>query len=130
MSQDHLRQSIGSVLDNYAGEVVAAYLFGSMAAGGEGPMSDVDIAVLCSGRVRSQFDLKMRLHADLCRVLKRNDIDLIVLNSSSNLVLQEEIVRNGLLIFDGDTEAREEYEVRAIHSGIDFRSQRRMAAGF
>lgn len=117
-------------MSEYRAEVTAGYLFGSVAGGEVGALSDIDIAVLSSGRrEESEGDLRFRLYADLCRALQRNDIDLVILNTASNLVLKDEIVRNGILVHESDAEAREEFEVRVIHSCIDFKRQRRRTVG-
>lgn len=123
-------QMVQPVLNKHADALVAAYLFGSAATKETTPLSDIDIAVLFKTPAReNRADLRFGLFADLSRALRRNDIDLIVLNTSSNLLLQEEIVRNGVLLYERDAVAREDYECRVLHMSIDFRGQRRWAMG-
>lgn len=131
VKRDATLKTIATVLEGYGDAVAAAYLFGSTAKGAAGPLGDVDVALLFSEQASgSLLDLRFRLHADLCRALKRNDIDLLVLNTASNLIIKDEIVRNGVVVFEGDREAREEFELRVIHSCIDFKAQRRKAVGY
>jgi hypothetical protein len=47
----------------------------------------------------------------------------------NNLILLDEIVRNGMLVFDGDTELREDFEARILHDCMDFRRQRLLTIG-
>jgi predicted nucleotidyltransferase len=131
VKRDAILKTIAAVLEGHGDAVAAAYLFGSTAKGDVGPLGDVDVAVLFSEQASaSLLDLKLRLHADLCRALKRNDVDLLILNTASNLIIKDEIVRNGVVIFEGNPEAREEFELRVIHLCIDFKTQRRKAVGY
>lgn len=131
VKRDAILKTIATVLEGYGDAVAAAYLFGSTAKGDAGPPGDVDVAVLFSAKSsRSLLDLRFRLHADLCRALKRNDIDLLVLNTAANLIIKDEIVRSGVVIFEGNPEDRETFELRVIHSCIDFKTQRRKAVGY
>ena len=121
--------TISIVLNKYEG-IAAAYLFGSQASGNATSQSDIDIAVLFSPETSHQAaTLRFKLYADLSKALQRNDIDLVILNTSRNTMLQEDIVRNGRIIIDRDAEYRFDYEWRALHEGIDFRQQRMMVMG-
>ena len=56
-------------------------------------LSDVDIAVfLQRGKGKSAFDIKLSLYAELCRVLNRNDIDIVLLNTTINVIHLDEII--------------------------------------
>ena len=126
----NLKSALQPVFEKYDGVLAAVYLFGSAARGETTSRSDLDIAVLfASGAGRFPAERQFALYADFSRVLRRNDIDLVVLNNSQNLILQEEILRHGVLIFEGNPAARAEYEQRTLHLGIDFRYQRAMAMG-
>ena len=74
-------------------------------------------------------DDELRLHAFLTRQLKTDKIDLLVLNRAKNLILLEEIVREGKVIYDRKPELRKIFEYKIIHSAIDFKLQRKMFAG-
>lgn len=117
-------------LRRYRYDIEAVYLFGSCAAGEVNPTSDVDIAILLkSGSVKQAARLRFALYADLSRLLHRNDIDLVILNTSRNLILQDTIVREGKLLYSADDEARITYEVRTMHMCIDFKQQRKRYVG-
>lgn len=93
-----LIETIRPVL-NACSDIVAAYLFGSAAAGLQRPGSDVDIAVLLAqGQpVRDRKTLLDRLLPPLCRVL-RGDVHILFLNDAS-LVAQAQVFRKGELIY-------------------------------
>jgi len=77
--------------------VTLAYLFGSQARRGATPLSDLDIAVyLANGASREE--LYLPLLAELRRLLKREDVDLIYLNDASPL-LGHRIIRDGCLLY-------------------------------
>jgi hypothetical protein len=69
------------------------------------------------------------LFAECSRALHRNDIDLIILNTVNNLILKDEIIRAGIVLYDGDTDTRVDYELKTLHQALDFRYQRQMAMG-
>ncbi len=127
---DHIRNKLQPVFEKHRSSLTAVYLFGSAAKGESTPLSDLDIAVLLRSDTNIiATSLRFNLFADISRELRRNDIDLVILNSSSNLILQDEIIREGLVIFETDAEARDRFEEKILHSSIDFRYQRKMAMG-
>jgi hypothetical protein len=67
--------------------VVSAYLFGSRAEGRAHRESDVDVGVLLDRRVyptkRERFEARLKLIGALGSCLKRDDVDLVVLNDAS-----------------------------------------------
>ena len=130
MDMEQLKIELTPVFSNFHKEIVAAYLFGSTAKGVVSRLSDIDIAVLLRNRdKKGGAILKFRLYADLCRKLKRNDIDLVLLDLSGNLILNDEIVRNGKLLYTTDDGVREDFELNVLHRNMDFRFQRRYAMG-
>lgn len=122
---ENIKESLFRVFEGYRDKIVFAYLFGSAAKNEMSPLSDIDIAVYLSG-VESEafFDIKLSLHADICRTLKRNDVDLLILNTVPNNILIADIIRHGVVIYETNREAREDYEVRKLHDAIDFKTHR------
>jgi predicted nucleotidyltransferase len=96
------------------GDIVAAYLFGSLAQGRAHPRSDVDIAILLA-RVPDEpggtTDRQLQLMGDLERFADR-EVDVVILNSAPPL-LQHQILLKGRLLYERDRLARAEFEVRA-----------------
>lgn len=87
--------------------VLAAYGFGSIARGEEHERSDVDIAVLLD---RSpSLSEELRLRAGLTRALRRDDVDLVILNHAPPL-LRYEVVGGGIRLVARDPEEVDRYE--------------------
>ena len=127
---DDIVRNTTRVLEKYERQVLFAYLFGSSARGESTPSSDVDLAVFFAGGTReAYFETRPSLYADLCRALKRNDVDVVVLNTAVNLVLLEEIVRTGVVLYDRGPEMRTVFELETLHRSLDFKSQRLAVLG-
>ena len=109
--------------------VVFAFLFGSLARGEETHLSDLDVAVYVAEPGTFSFYDKLELHGDCCRVLQRNDLDLIVLNQAKNIILLDEVMRDGMLIYSIDDDAVDNFQVKIIHQAIDFREHRKRSMG-
>lgn len=93
------------------GEVASAYLYGSEAENRAHRESDVDIGVLLSWDIRTRQEraaLRERMIADLVHLLRRNEVDLVILNDISP-ELGREIVTNGLRVFVADAQADHAY---------------------
>lgn len=83
-------------------EIVAAYLFGSVASGCMRPDSDIDIALLLDQEA-TPFDPKKvheRLTSSLSRVL-RGDVHLLILNDASYLA-RTQVFSKGELLYVRD----------------------------
>jgi len=110
-----MNEWMSSLLEYLASQpdVVAAYVFGSVAQGRARPQSDVDIAVLLTADLdeETRFDRRLRLGWEAERVIGR-PTDLVVLNDAPPL-LQHQVLKHGRLIFERDRAARVEFEVRA-----------------
>jgi len=94
-------------------DVVAGYVFGSMAQGRARASSDVDVAVLLSDSLDggTRFMRRLRLGAEVEDVIGCQT-DLVVLNDAPPL-LQHQVLKHGRLIFERDQAARVEFEVQA-----------------
>jgi len=97
--------------------VVLAYLFGSLARGNTGPLSDVDVAVKFSDQVRDRFGERLSIHDALCRHLGTDRIDLVDLDEASP-VLRFNVVRDGIVLKDTD-QLRVPFEVKAMAEYFD-----------
>ncbi|MFZ6006219.1 MAG: type VII toxin-antitoxin system MntA family adenylyltransferase antitoxin, partial [Nitrospirota bacterium] len=104
-----------------------AYLFGSFARGDEFPFSDIDIAVYLSGKASLADEL--RLYSIIGRELKHDNVDLLILNNTNNIILLDDIVRYGKVVCDRNPSLRESFELRVLHDAIDFKYQRKVFAG-
>ncbi|MEW6669377.1 MAG: nucleotidyltransferase domain-containing protein [Thermodesulfobacteriota bacterium] len=97
--------------------IVAAYLFGSVAAGRSKPSSDLDLAFLLSLPAADAFPLLSFISAleHLCRC----PVDVVVLNRAGE-VLKCQVRKSGRLIFERDPERRKVFQVRSRKSYEDF----------
>jgi len=119
------------VIEKHKNHILFAYLFASAAKDDLRPLGDIDIAIFCKGEKESYFDLKLAIHADICRVLKSNDIDVVILNTATNIMLLDEIIRYGIVLFDGDAKLRGGFVLlKILHQAIDFKEQRKAVVGF
>ncbi len=105
--------------------VKLAYMFGSQATGSTGRLSDHDFAVYLDGVNKdAMFDIRLKLMADLSRVLGTEAVDVIVLNAADAPELKYDIVSQGKLLF-----VREPYrllvEPRIYNEYFDFRDSLR-----
>jgi len=101
--------------------VVALYLFGSYARGAEGPLSDVDVAVLV--RSPSADDggrLALDLLGEVNRLLGTDEVSFVLLNEAP-LTLRYEVVRTGRVLVDNDRSARLAFETRTEDLYLDFK---------
>ena len=102
--------------------ITMAYLYGSTAKGQSTPLSDVDIAlVLIDDRVASSERLifELKIEEELARFCELNRADVRVINNSP-IMVQGEIVTNGILIYCTDDDARIEFECLTRSLYFDF----------
>ncbi|MEW6218596.1 MAG: nucleotidyltransferase domain-containing protein [Thermodesulfobacteriota bacterium] len=100
-------------------EVLAVYVFGSVAAGRERPGSDVDIAVLLqSARNLDRKALLDQWLPDLCRLLRR-DVDILVLNDASD-VARMQVFRRGRLVLAVDPGQLARFRMTSLVQYLDF----------
>ena len=125
-----IKETLAPVFAKVNLSIAVAYLFGSSAKGEAGPESDIDLAVLLRDPAgNAGLDLRLDLYADCCRALKRNDIDIVVLNTARNLFLLNDVVCSGVVLYEADAGFREEFEVKVRHDFIEFRDHRKKVMG-
>ena len=97
-------------------EVLAGYIFGSVASGRTRANSDIDIAVLIDGKVIRKDPLQYRLSlmADVGSALKRNDVDVVLMNEAPPPLAQN-IIAKGRLIFERSRSARVAFHVKTLN---------------
>ena len=84
----------------------------------------MDITVYLGKGACFSFEDSLHFQGDCCRVLKRNDVDVLVLNNTRNLLLLEEIIRNGQIIYNTDSKLLDDFELGTLHVACDFKLQR------
>lgn len=102
----------------------AIYLYGSFARDEQRPDSDIDLAVLLPyPRARAVGNLTMsQTQIDLAHVARR-DVDLVNVRLVTPL-LQTQATGRGQLIYEGDTNARMEFEMLALSMFQDVNQMR------
>ena len=101
-------------------ELDAAYLFGSVARDAAHPGSDVDIAVLPRTSRRGTLEsLQLDLEAELERALGRR-VQVVALHSAPPDLVHR-ILRDGILVHEGDRSRRIAFEVRARNEYFDLK---------
>lgn len=101
-------------------EVVAAYMFGSVALGEAGPLSDVDLAVFLSEDLSADERFRLRLEAtsEAAEVVG-DDVDLVVLNDAQHGLAFEAV--SGRRVFVRDLEATARFEAGVMARHLDRR---------
>lgn len=94
-------------------DVVAVYLFGSTVRGEATLRSDVDIAVLLDAPSDSPLEScnRQAILAEELRKIIGRPVDVVILNRAHPLLCHQ-VLREGRLIYERDTLARIEFEVR------------------
>lgn len=90
--------------------VKLAYLFGSVAEGKEGKLSDVDLAVFLDESLNKKeiLNLQLKLISELTSILKTDKVDLVIMNDAP-LLLKYNIIKHGrILKQDIETKVRVE----------------------
>jgi len=71
-------------------EIEVAYIFGSVAQGKENPLSDIDIAIIINPQQINEkmyrYGYKAEVLSDLIKLLKTNNVDLVILNEADILL--------------------------------------------
>ena len=102
-------------------DVIAAYLFGSVARGESRASSDVDIAVLLrDGKPATiaDFDRVFEMQEQLGALVRRN-VDIVAMNEAP-LDLLHRVLRDGVRVLDRDPLARMEFELQVRTQYFDF----------
>ena len=101
--------------------VKLAYLFGSVAEGKEGKLSDVDLAVFLDESLskKERFNLQLKLISELTSILKTDRIDLTVMNNAP-LLLKYNIIKHGKIL-KGDKETKIKVESGILSDYLDMK---------
>ncbi len=99
--------------------VILAYLFGSTVRGDTGRLSDVDIGVLLDEKLskKDRFDLELKIISEIATLIKKNKIDLIVLNEAP-LLLAHNVIKDGIILKSTETE-RVKFETKILSMYMD-----------
>jgi uncharacterized protein len=113
---NQLKTIVQKIVDEFP-SISVLYLFGSHASGEPGAASDLDIAVFTDGNENITMDLELGLFIQ--QQLNR-PVDVVILQKASP-VLQHEVLRNKIRMFEKDPVQRALMENKAFRSFIDAR---------
>ena len=101
--------------------VELAYLFGSVAEGNAGKLSDLDMAVFLDESLskKERFDLQLKLMSELTSILKTDKVDLTVMNNAP-LLLNYNIIKHGKILKE-DIETKIRVESRILSDYLDMK---------
>jgi len=97
--------------------IVVAYLFGSVAKGIVGGLSDVDVAVLLSKGYDLTLDYRLYLIDKLTEIIGR-ETDVVILNEVPPL-LRYEVIKCGKVLYCRDEGKRVAFEERTLDEYLD-----------
>lgn len=101
--------------------VAAAWVFGSVARGDARHDSDLDLAVLLRGEEQPGDATSLyAMTAALERFSPSGRVDVVVLGPQGP-VLRHRVLSEGVLVYDGDAEARMQFEERTIREYLDWK---------
>lgn len=111
---EELKKILPEIADRFP-SVSVLYLFGSHAAGTARARSDVDIAVFTDGSESPLMDLELAVLVE--KRLKR-PVDVVVMQKVSP-ILQHEVLRNKIRLFERNPSQRARLEVRSFRAYLD-----------
>ncbi len=119
MKQKEVIAKLKKFLEEFE-EVKLAYLFGSLAMGKTGKLSDIDIAVLLDDELtpKQRLEIEMELISRISKLLKTEKIDLVVMNEAP-LLLKYNIIKSGIVLKSADEALRIRKEAEIISRYLD-----------
>ena len=105
-------------------EIDVAYIFGSVTQGRTSSLSDIDIAVITdSQQIKEEtyrYGYKAEILTDLIKLLKTNDVDLVILNEV-NTLLKHRVLYFGKLIYSKNERKRIAFQTDTINKYNDYK---------
>lgn len=117
-SGNRIEQTLRELFAEQPDDIVAAYLFGSVARGTATSRSDVDVAVLFASTPPPTLEgLPLELEEQIAQRL-RMPTQVVVLNTAPADMIHR-VLRDGVLLVDRSPSARIRFEVRARNEYFD-----------
>lgn len=108
-----LKQQFDTFIHTYSVNLII--LFGSYSQGRQRPTSDFDIALRSSEDIRSN---KLILINELSEIFGK-DVDLVIIDKNTDLMLLNEMVTNGMCLYEKVSDSYIEFKIRIIRMYID-----------
>jgi len=113
--------------------ITVVYQFGSTVRDLEGPLSDLDIAILVDDeRAPSAIELlriELLLAYELQKQLTISEVDIVTLNRQ-RLSLQYSVLRTGRLIYEVDPKYRIRFTQKVVQAYLDFQPTLKLIGQF
>lgn len=103
-------------------EIRFAYLFGSVAKGTSGRLSDLDLAVFLDPSYdfsTNNYGYQSIMTAELSKLMAKK-IDLIILNNASTMI-KYQVIKNGILIYSRSKAEHRSFHEKTIQQYLDFK---------
>lgn len=105
-------------------EIRLGYLFGSQAQNRANPLSDIDLAILLRRRFKTTgrlypYGYTSHVLTDLMKLLKTNNVDLVILNDASYF-LRHQVIAGGKTLFVRNALDRIQFEADIMSRYPDF----------
>ena len=100
--------------------VLLLYLHGSHAKGAQGPLSDIDLAVLIEPDAARDRERRFEVFLALEEVCCRDDVDFVNMNTAGPII-KDRVVRSGRLVYARSDTVRIRFEAAAVKEALDFR---------
>ncbi len=103
-------------------EIKFAYLFGSVATGSAGRLSDIDIAVYLDTTCQlpeAGYGYKSELISELSALMSTS-VDVVILNTAKTL-MRYQVIKNGILIYSRSNAERRAFLERTIRDYLDLK---------
>lgn len=118
MDEESIISAVREYFAKQAGDLIAVYVFGSVARRTSGPSSDVDIAILFAAPPAPTLaGLPLKTEAELEQLLGR-PVQIVVLNNAP-VDLVHRVLRDGDLVCEADHGACVAFEMTARREYLD-----------
>jgi predicted nucleotidyltransferase len=116
---NEILQKVEKVLEKH-GEIIFAYLYGSLAKGEGRRSSDIDIGVFLKKDFKKDVFYEAQLALEIEKEAKLEGVEVVVLNGKSLRFLNQ-VLRYGKLITSRNEKERIKFETFVTKSYIDFK---------
>jgi predicted nucleotidyltransferase len=98
-----------------------AYLFGSYAKGKVNRLSDVDVAVLLSGKIDPEvyFDVQLDFAGELSSYLGK-EVEVVILNRADPRLCYQ-VIKYGGIVFEKTRDFKADFEAKALSTYFDLK---------